>query len=60
MGKRRKIRKERRGKIADLIKNFFLSSEVLPDKDPSNITAIAGAALTQDILYLMYESKRNR
>ena len=31
--------------------------EVLPDKDPSNITAIAGAALTQDILYLMYESK---
>lgn len=32
--------------------------EVLPDKDPSNITSIAGAALTQDIMYLMYEGKR--
>ncbi|HAF60090.1 MAG TPA: agmatinase, partial [Clostridiales bacterium UBA9856] len=27
--------------------------EVLPDKDPSNITAIAAATLTQDIMYLM-------
>lgn len=32
--------------------------EVLPDKDPSNITAIAGAAITQDIMYLMYESMK--
>ncbi len=32
--------------------------EVLPDKDPSNITSIAGAAITQDIMYLMYESKK--
>ena len=31
--------------------------EVLPDKDPSNITAIAGAAITQDIMYLMNEAK---
>ena len=27
--------------------------EVLPDKDPSNITAIAAATLAQDIMYLM-------
>jgi agmatinase len=27
--------------------------EVLPDKDPSNITAIAAATLTQDIMYIM-------
>ena len=32
--------------------------EVLPDKDPSNITAIAGAAIAQDIMYLMNESRR--
>lgn len=32
--------------------------EVLPDKDPSNITAIAGAAITQDIMYLMYEGMK--
>ena len=32
--------------------------EVLPDKDPSNITAIAAAALTQDIMYLMYEARK--
>ena len=32
--------------------------EVLPDKDPTNITSIAGAALTQDIMYLMYEAKK--
>ncbi len=31
--------------------------EVLPDMDPSNITAIAGAAIAQDIMYLMYENK---
>lgn len=31
--------------------------EVLPDKDPSNITAIAGAAIAQDIMYLMHECK---
>lgn len=30
--------------------------EVLPDMDPSNITAIAAAALAQDIMYLMNES----
>ncbi|WP_027398591.1 agmatinase [Anaerovorax odorimutans] len=32
--------------------------EVLPDKDPSNITAIAGAAIAQDIMYLMNEKRR--
>ena len=32
--------------------------EVLPDKDPSNITAIAAAALTQDIMYLMHEARK--
>lgn len=32
--------------------------EVLPDKDPSGITAIAGAAITQDIMYLMYEGMK--
>lgn len=32
--------------------------EVLPDMDPSNITAIAGAAITQDIMYLLHESGR--
>lgn len=32
--------------------------EVLPDKDPSNITAIAGATIIRDIMYLMCESKR--
>ena len=32
--------------------------EVLPDKDHSNITAIAGAAITQDLMYLMYEARR--
>lgn len=31
--------------------------EVLPDKDPGNITAIAAAALTQDIMYLMNEAQ---
>ena len=31
--------------------------EVLPDMDPSNITAIAAAAITQDIMYLINESK---
>ncbi|MCD8218167.1 MAG: agmatinase [Clostridiales bacterium] len=31
--------------------------EVLPDKDPSNITAIAGAAIAQDIMYLLYEAR---
>lgn len=31
--------------------------EILPDQDPSNIIAIAGAALTQDVMYLMYEIK---
>ena len=30
--------------------------EVLPDKDPSEITAIAGATIAQDIMYLMNES----
>ena len=30
--------------------------EVLPDMDPSNITAIAGAAIAQDIMYLLNES----
>ena len=34
--------------------------EVLPDKDPSNITAIAAAALTQDIMFLMNEARKNR
>ncbi len=32
--------------------------EVLPDMDSSNITAIAGAAITQDIMYLLHESNR--
>lgn len=32
--------------------------EVLPDKDPSNITAIAGAAITQDIMYLINEARK--
>lgn len=32
--------------------------EVLPDKDPSNITSIAAAALTQDIMYLMNEARK--
>lgn len=31
--------------------------EVLPDKDPSHITSIAAAAIAQDIMYLMNESK---
>lgn len=31
--------------------------EVLPDKDPSNITAIAAASIAQDIMYLMNECK---
>lgn len=31
--------------------------EVLPDKDPSNITSIASAAIAQDIMYLMHECK---
>lgn len=34
--------------------------EVLPDKDPSNITSIAGAAVSQDIMYLANENRRNR
>ena len=34
--------------------------EVLPDKDPSNITAIAGAAITQDIMYLLYEARKQK
>ena len=34
--------------------------EVLPDKDVGDITAIAGAAITQDIMYLMYEAKKER
>ena len=34
--------------------------EVLPDKDPSNITSIAAAALTQDIMFLMNEARKNR
>lgn len=33
--------------------------EVLPDKDPSNITSIAGAAITQDIMYLIHEARKN-
>ena len=32
--------------------------EVLPDKDPSNITAIAAAAITQDIMYLLHEARK--
>lgn len=32
--------------------------EVLPDKDPSNITAIAAAAITQDIMYLIHEGRK--
>ena len=34
--------------------------EVLPDKDPSNITSIAAAALTQDIMYLINEARKAR
>lgn len=34
--------------------------EVLPDKDPSNITAIAAASITQDLMYLMYEARKNK
>ncbi len=34
--------------------------EVLPDMDHSNITAIAGAAITQDIMYLMNEARKLR
>ena len=34
--------------------------EVLPDKDPSNITSIAGAAITQDIMYLINEARKAR
>ena len=33
--------------------------EVLPDKDFSNITTIAAATLTQDIMYLLNEPRRN-
>lgn len=34
--------------------------EVLPDKDTGNITSIAAAAITQDIMYLMNEARKNR
>lgn len=34
--------------------------EVLPDKDPSNITSIAGAAITQDIMYLINKARKAR
>ena len=34
--------------------------EVLPDKDPSNITSIAAAAITQDIMFLMNEARKTR
>ena len=32
--------------------------EVLPSQDPTEITALAGAQIASDIMYLMYENKR--
>lgn len=34
--------------------------EVLPDRDPSDITALAAANIAQDLMYLMYEDMRKQ
>ncbi|MCF0144355.1 MAG: agmatinase [Firmicutes bacterium] len=34
--------------------------EVLPDMDPCHITSIAGATITQDIMYLINEARKRR